>query len=42
MYLYSEVFKAKDRRNPKKYVATKKVLMDNEKEGVRIITNIHS
>lgn len=30
----SEVFKAKDKSNPKKYVAMKKVLMDNEKEGV--------
>lgn len=33
---FGEVFKAKDRRNPKKYVATKKVLMDNEKEGFPI------
>lgn len=29
-----EVFKARERKNPKKYVAMKKVLMDNEKEGV--------
>jgi cyclin-dependent kinase 9 len=34
-----EVFKAKEKKNPKKVVAMKKVLMDNEKEGVgRTIT----
>lgn len=30
------MFKAKDKRNPKKYVAMKKILMDNEKEGVSL------
>lgn len=33
-FYYSEVFKAKDKKNPTKVVAMKKVLMDNEKEGV--------
>lgn len=33
---FGEVFKAKDKKNPKKYVAMKKVLMDNEKEGFPI------
>lgn len=33
-FFYREVFKARDKQNPKKYVAMKKVLMDNEKEGV--------
>jgi hypothetical protein len=28
------VFKAKDKKTNKKFVAMKKVLMDNEKEGV--------
>lgn len=32
---FGEVFKARDRRNNKK-VALKKVLMDNEKEGVSV------
>lgn len=32
---YREVFKARDKNNPKKFVAMKKVLMENEKEGVR-------
>ncbi|XP_003424012.1 cyclin-dependent kinase 9 isoform X2 [Nasonia vitripennis] len=32
----SEVFKARDRTNSKRYVAMKKVLMDNEKEGFPI------
>lgn len=32
---FREVFKARDCSNPKKFVAMKKVLMDNEKEGVR-------
>nr|XP_018915108.1 PREDICTED: probable cyclin-dependent kinase 9 [Bemisia tabaci] len=31
---FGEVFKAKDRKTQKKIVAMKKVLMDNEKEGV--------
>lgn len=31
---YREVFKAREKRNSKKFVAMKKVLMDNEKEGV--------
>lgn len=30
------MFKARDKSNPKKFVAMKKVLMDNEKEGVSI------
>lgn len=34
MYLSSEVFKAKDKKTNKKFVAMKKVLMENEKEGV--------
>ncbi|XP_019876610.1 cyclin-dependent kinase 9 [Aethina tumida] len=33
---FGEVFKAKDRRNSSKFVAMKKVLMDNEKEGFPI------
>lgn len=33
---YREVFKARDNSNPKKFVAMKKVLMDNEKEGVSL------
>lgn len=33
---FGEVFKAKDKTNPKKFVAMKKVLMDNEKEGFPI------
>jgi hypothetical protein len=32
--LFREVFKAKDKKTNKKFVAMKKVLMDNEKEGV--------
>lgn len=31
---YSEVFKAREKKSTKKFVAMKKVLMDNEKEGV--------
>jgi len=31
------VFKAKDKKTNKKFVAMKKVLMDNEKEGVSIL-----
>lgn len=31
---FGEVFKARDKKNNKKFVAMKKVLMDNEKEGV--------
>lgn len=31
---YSEVFKAREKKSNKKFVAMKKVLMDNEKEGV--------
>lgn len=31
---FGEVFKARERRSNKKFVAMKKVLMDNEKEGV--------
>lgn len=37
MRIFSEVFKARDCSNPKKFVAMKKVLMDNEKEGVCLI-----
>lgn len=33
---YREVFKARDKKNIKKFVAMKKVLMDNEKEGVSL------
>lgn len=33
---FGEVFKAKERKNPRKFVAMKKVLMDNEKEGFPI------
>nr|CAD7446999.1 unnamed protein product [Timema bartmani] len=33
---FGEVFKARDKKNPKKFVAMKKVLMDNEKEGFPI------
>nr|CAI5826983.1 unnamed protein product [Callosobruchus analis] len=33
---FGEVFKAKAKSNPKKFVAMKKVLMDNEKEGFPI------
>ncbi|XP_065209739.1 cyclin-dependent kinase 9 [Planococcus citri] len=33
---FGEVFKARERKQPKKYVAMKKVLMDNEKEGFPI------
>lgn len=31
---FGEVFKAREKRSNKKFVAMKKVLMDNEKEGV--------
>lgn len=34
MLYFREVFKAKEKANAKKLVAMKKVLMDNEKEGV--------
>lgn len=34
---FGEVFKARERRSNKKFVAMKKVLMDNEKEGVSIL-----
>lgn len=33
----SEVFKAREKKSNKKFVAMKKVLMDNEKEGVSIV-----
>ena len=33
---FGEVFKARDRKNKNKYVALKKVLMENEKEGFPI------
>lgn len=32
--LFSEVFKARDKKNPGQIVALKKILMENEKEGV--------
>ena len=35
-----EVFKARDKNCTKKFVAMKKVLMDNEKEGVCIRSNV--
>lgn len=35
VFRYREVFKAADKSNSKKLVAMKKVLMENEKEGVR-------
>lgn len=35
---FGEVFKAREKKNNKKFVAMKKVLMDNEKEGVSKIT----
>lgn len=31
---FGEVFKAREKKNTKRFVAMKKVLMDNEKEGV--------
>lgn len=34
---FGEVFKAREKRSNKKFVAMKKVLMDNEKEGVSIL-----
>lgn len=37
---FGEVFKAREKRSNKKFVAMKKVLMDNEKEGVSTIWNI--
>jgi len=36
LFYYREVFKAKDKKTNKKFVAMKKVLMDNEKEGVSL------
>lgn len=33
---FGEVFKAREKNTNKKFVAMKKVLMDNEKEGVSI------
>lgn len=36
---FGEVFKAREKRSNKKFVAMKKVLMDNEKEGVSILLN---
>lgn len=35
-FMFREVFKARDKNNPKKFVAMKKVLMENEKEGVSV------
>lgn len=32
--IFREVFKARDKKNNNRFVAMKKVLMDNEKEGV--------
>ena len=31
---FREVFKAKDKTNPKKFVAMKKILMETQREGV--------
>lgn len=39
---FGEVFKAREKRSNKKFVAMKKVLMDNEKEGVSFIRNVLS
>lgn len=36
-FIFREVFKAREISNPKKFVAMKKVLMDNEKEGVGMV-----
>lgn len=38
IFLRSEVFKAREKKSNKKFVAMKKVLMDNEKEGVSTVT----
>lgn len=38
---FGEVFKARERRSNKKFVAMKKVLMDNEKEGVSTSSYFH-
>lgn len=38
IFLPSEVFKAREKKSNKKFVAMKKVLMDNEKEGVSTVT----
>lgn len=35
-YFVREVFKAKDKKNHKRTVAMKKILMENEKEGVSL------
>lgn len=35
-YFVREVFKAKDKKNQKRTVAMKKILMENEKEGVSL------
>lgn len=37
---FGEVFKAREKRSNKRFVAMKKVLMDNEKEGVSAIKTI--
>lgn len=37
---FGEVFKAREKRSNKKFVAMKKVLMDNEKEGVSILLSL--
>jgi hypothetical protein len=34
---FREVFKAREKKNAKKFVALKKVLMENEKEGVSFV-----
>jgi len=42
LFFHREVFKAKDKKTNKKFVAMKKVLMDNEKEGVSLLYIIYS
>jgi hypothetical protein len=42
IFVFREVFKAREKKNSKKYVALKKVLMENEKEGVSILAEIFS
>lgn len=38
---FGEVFKAREKKSNKKFVAMKKVLMDNEKEGVNRATTYY-
>lgn len=41
-FLYSEVFKAQERKGSRRLVALKKVMMDNEKEGVLMFPMLNS